>query len=79
MAQNSKGAEVQAMPIESTTFIGVATNTKIGGGTIQCVDAGVITFLFPTGNITVDGTAGSNFQAGSGCTGITTTGNIILT
>ena len=50
MAQNSKGAEVQAMPIESDTFIGIASNHKPIGGTIQVVDGCNLTFHFPTGD-----------------------------
>ena len=79
MAQNSKGAEVQAMPIESDTFIGIASNHKPIGGTIQVVDGCNLTFHFPTGDKIITAEAGSNFQAGLACTGITSSGEIILT
>ncbi len=83
MAQNSKSEVVQAMPIEVSTFIGTATDIKPMGGTILLTEDADITFSFVVSGNTitkiVSGLAGDNFQAGYGCTGITSSAGIILT
>jgi len=80
MAKNGYGEVVQAMPIKDNTFIGIATNQNPNGGTIQMLADGDITFIFGLKSIALTNiNAGQNFQADIGCTGITSTANIIIT
>ena len=80
MAKNSKGEVIQAMPIDSSTFQGVASNQHPGGGTVMMLDYGNITFHFKNGDKTITGVdKGANFQADVDCTGITSTVAILLT
>ncbi len=78
MARGKYGEELQAVEINSSSIIGVITDEGGMGSQIHATADGDITFIFPSGDKIVSATAGSDWVAGPGCTGITSTAEVIL-
>jgi len=78
MARGKNGETLQAVEINSSSFIGVAANQGGAGTQIHALEDGDIIFHFPTGDKTIPAGEGSDFVAGPGCTGITSFSQVIL-
>lgn len=70
--QDANSNIVQAFPIHSATFIGVATNEPCSKKIVHMAGYGDITFHFTTGDIVFTGvTEGADFSVAEDCTGVT--------
>ena len=79
MARGKNGETLQAVEINSSSIIGIITNQGKAGSQIHLLEDGDITIHFPNGNKQlVAMPAGMDLVAGPGCTGITSTAEVIL-
>ena len=78
MARGKNGEELQAVEINSNTLIGVMVQKGGAGSQVHALEDGDITFHFPSGDKPITAQAGSDFVAGPGCTGITSTASVII-
>jgi len=79
MAIGKRGETLQAIEINEQTKLGTLANEGGTGTLLHMMADGDVTFHFASGDKTVTLTAGSDVVAGTGCTGITTTVNVIAT
>jgi len=77
MARGKNGETLQAVEINANTVVGVVSNKGKAGSQIHMQADGDVTFHFPTGDVVVAAVAGSDFVAGPGCTGITSSSVIL--
>ena len=60
--------------VHAGTFKGVASATPVGARRlVQAIDAGAVTFLYPTGNVIITMAAKEILTVSGACTGITAT------
>ena len=79
MAIGKKGETLQAVSVNSDSFVGVASAEGGAGSLVHILADGDITFIFPSGNKVLTGLmAGMDFVAGSGCQGITSTAAVVI-
>ncbi len=80
MARGKYGETIQAVEINGSTFIGTASNRPIRGSVIHASEDGSLTFHFENiADKVVNATAGSDWVAGTDCTGLTSTMEVIIT
>ena len=78
MARGKYGETLQAVEIAASTIIGAITNQGTAGSQIHASESGSITFHFPSGDKVISASAGSDWVAGPGCTGITSGSAVVL-
>ncbi len=78
MARGKYGETLQAVEVNSSSFIGTASNIAGAGDQVHANVDGNIIFHFPSGDKTVMALAGSDWVAGPGCTGITSGVEVII-
>jgi len=80
MARGKYGETIQAVEINGSTFIGTASNLSAAGAVIHASANGTITFHFANiADKVVNVLAGSDWVAGTDCTGVTSSAEIVMT
>jgi len=75
---DSNTTEIQAFPIHSKTFIGVATDQNAAKKIIHLDEDDTLVFHYTTGDITVTAVAPMDFSVSGDCTGVTSTTEIMV-
>ena len=79
MAIGKKGETLQAVSINADSFIGIAINIGGAASTVHLLEDSDLTFHFASGDkILSELSLGMDFVAGPGCTGITSTAEVII-
>ena len=78
MARGKYGETLQAVEVNTDSIIGTVTNIGGAGDQVHALMDGDITFHFPAGDKTIAALEGSDWVAGPGCTGITSTTDVLI-
>ena len=78
MAVGRNGEVIQTIEVNESSIIGTLTNQGQRGSLIHALSDVTITFHFPSGDKTLDLIEGSDVTAGRGCTGVTTTSEVLM-
>ncbi len=78
MARGKFGETLQAIEINPSTFVGIASAEGGAGSQVHVIADGAITLHFPTTDKVFAVIAGFGFVAGPGCTGVTSTADVII-
>ena len=79
MARDKNGETIQAPDVRASSFIGIAIAEGGAGSVVTLLADGNLKFMFPHGDKDLTGLfAGISFVAGPGCTGITSTADVLI-
>ncbi len=79
MARGKNGETLQAMEVNASSFVGIASSEGGAGSQVHLMADGDLIFHFSSDIISLAGlTAGADLVAGPGCTGITSTAIVLI-
>ena len=78
MARGKYGETLQAVEVNTDSIIGTVTDEGGAGDQVHAIIDGDITFHFPAGDKVISALEGSDWVAGPGCTGITSSADVLI-